>query len=127
MFALVLASSKYYRTRMISVVGSIAAHLVVMAVLLWQPTGLIKPRVVMKGNRGSSTVLVYLPSETATPRQPDSQAHSPLHIRRQTKRQITAVNKAPVSPQESAGSATPTTLTGTSYGSQSQGLTFGPE
>src|SRR5207253_8721258 len=35
--------------------------------------------------------------------------------------------KAPVAQQEAAGSTAKTTLAGTSYGSQSQGLIYGPE
>src|SRR3954447_2188301 len=111
-----------------SLTASIAAHVLVLVVLLWQPGVVIQPRPVMKGTHGTSTVLVYSPAQEATPKQPDSQAHSSLKIPHVRKRQIErAENKAPVAQQESQGSAAPTTLAGTQYGSQSQGLTYGSE
>ncbi|MCU1286544.1 MAG: TonB-like protein [Acidobacteriales bacterium] len=106
--------------------ASLAAHVILLALLLWQPSSVIKPRIVMKGDRGSSMVLVYVPSHTL-PRQPESQAHSAVDPPRQKSRKLAAVNKAPVAQQESEGSTAKTTLAGTPYGSQSQGLTYGPE
>ncbi|MCU1310500.1 MAG: TonB-like protein [Candidatus Angelobacter sp.] len=112
--------------RKLALAGSFALHFLVLVLLVWRPARLVTPRVVVRGEEGTSSVVVYLPSREAVPLQPVAQAHSSLRVPRPKKRPIVQ-NKAPNATEESTGSTTQTTQAGSLYGSQTSGLTLGHE
>jgi TonB family protein len=112
--------------RRLALAGSFALHCLVLVVLLWRPAQMLKPNVVLRGEEGTSSVVVYLPSREAVPLQPVSQAHSSLRVPRPKKR-LVAEAKAPNAAEESTGSVTKTTQAGSLYGSQTNGLSTGHE
>ncbi|MCU1305884.1 MAG: TonB-like protein [Acidobacteriaceae bacterium] len=113
-------------TRQLSLAGSVAVHCLVLILLVWSPARIVTPKVVLRGEEGTSSVVVYLPSREAVPLQPVAQAHSSLRVPRPKKRPVLEA-KAPNAVEESSGSTTQTTQAGSLYGSQTNGLTLGHE
>jgi TonB family protein len=112
--------------RGLALAGSFVLHCVALALLVWRPAHLVTPNVVLRGQEGTSSVVVYLPSREAIPFQLVAQAHSSLRVPRPKKRLVVQA-KAPNAAEESTGSTTKTTQAGSLYGSQTSGLTLGHE
>jgi TonB family protein len=112
--------------RKAALAGSFVLHCIVLAVLVWRPVRMVTPRLVLRGEEGTSTVLVYVPSREAVPRQTVAQAHSSLRVPRPKKRIVNEA-KAPNAVEEATGSTQQTTQAGSFYGSQYNGLSTGHE
>jgi TonB family protein len=113
--------------RVSSLIGSTAMHCLLLFLLVWHPGRILRPNVIVKGTNGTSTELVYLPSEKADPSQPVVQARSSIRIPKPSKQRRKTDTKTPSAKEEVAGATVQTTRAGSPFGSQYDGITVGHE
>jgi len=87
---------------------------------------ILKPRVLMQGNRGGSMASVYIPSDLILISLPEAHSRYRLPTPR-PKAQMARVKTPPKAKEETAGAPLQAAHAGSPFGSQANGLTTGHE
>ena len=114
------------RRRLLTVGVSIAVHCLLLAVLVREMAPVVlQPRLVMKGNRGSSMAVIDIPSDLVLPLLPE--VHTALYAP-PAKKQVAKIKlPTPKAREDSSGAALQAAHAGSPFGSQPNGLTTGHE